>query len=213
MSTLADMKPPIDPIYGESGYERRELDRYWTEPWITGVLLNSWDMPEGRVWEPAAGRGDVVEVLQNFGFDTYASDIDMSEYLGPDPCAELNFLDRFMTRDVVPFDINSVITNPPYKGKLADQFVAQALELMENGQIEMAAFLLRAEWNAAKKRARLFDHEFYAGEIVLRRRPRWDWWYTEKSEHGPRHNFSWFIWDNKTAGRGNPVQLFQQVDD
>ena len=221
MTKLAEIAEKLtsirtDPIYGASNFEREEGDRYWTEPWVTTALLNLWSLPEGRVWEPAAGRGDMVQVLQDFGFDTYASDINMSEYLGPDPCGMVSFLKG----DLQAFfyacrehNINSIITNPPYKGKLADQFVSQAIHLMETDQIEMAAFLLRAEWNAAKKRARLFDHEFYAGEVVLRKRPRWDWWYADKSEHGPRHNFSWFIWDNKTAGRGNPVQLFQKVDE
>jgi hypothetical protein len=208
---------PVDPIYGASNFEREEGDRYWTEPWVPGVLLNAWDIPEGRIWEPAAGRGDIVGVLQDFGFETFASDIDMSEYLGPDPCGMVDFLNAdlqallYAHRDD---KITSIITNPPYKGNLADDFVAQALHLMEDELIETAAFLLRAEWNAAKKRAMFFDHEFYAGEVVLRKRPRWDWWYTDKSEHGPRHNFSWFVWDRREHHmQGVPLQLFQKVDE
>ena len=203
---------PVDPMYGASNYEREEGDRYWTEPWVTGVLLRSYEPPKGRVWEPAAGRGDIVGVLQDFGYETFASDIDMSGYLGPDPCAEMNFL-SYGPRDAVWADINSVVTNPPYKGKLADQFVAQALHLMEEGLTEAAAFLLRAEWNHAKKRAEFFDHEFYAGEIVLRKRPRWDWWYANKPESAPRHNFSWFIWDSREEYSVGPIQKFQMVDE
>jgi len=212
LTTLGDLKPLVDPMYGASNFDRAEGDRYWTEPWVPGVLLTAWDVPEGRVWEPAAGRGDIVGVLQDFGFETYASDIDMSEYLGPDPCEVADFL-NYEDYDFPP-DVRSVITNPPYKGDLADQFVKRALELMSKGHINMAAFLLRAEWNAAKKRAPIFDHEFYAGEVVLRKRPRWDWWYTEKSEHGPRHNFSWFVWDRREHHmQGVPLQLFQKVDE
>lgn len=210
MKTLADFGPKKDPIYGESGYDRERLDRYWTEPWITNTFLNQWRLPEGRVWEPAAGRGDIVGVLRDYGYDTFASDVDMSEYLGSDPCYERNFLS---TDSFEGWDINSIVTNPPYKGELADQFVARSLDLLETHRITMAAFLLRSEWKHAKKRARLFDHQFYAGEIVLRKRPRWDWWYSDKPEAAPRHNFSWFIWDKREyiTSLRIPVQLFQRV--
>lgn len=209
MKTLVDFGPKHDPIYGGSGYDRERLDRYWTEPWITSTLLNQWGLPSGRVWEPAAGRGDIVGVLQDFGCETFASDVDMSEYIGPDPCEEFDFRVPGKLNLATSNEINVVITNPPYKGEIADQFVNRAIDLLETNQIEMAAFLLRAEWKHAKKRASSFDHTFYAGEIVLRKRPRWDWWYSDTPQAAPRHNFSWFIWDRRDTR--TPVQLFQKV--
>lgn len=199
-----------DAMYGVSGYERREGDRYWTQPWVTDTLLTNWALPQGRVWEPAAGRGDIVSVLYDFAFDTFASDIDMSEYLGPDPCAKMDFLTTHMP-SLIPLDVKAVVTNPPYAGSLADQFVTKAIGLIENGKIDCAAFLLRAEWNHAAKRAWMFDHDLYAAEIVLRKRPRWDWWYEDTSPVAPRHNFSWFIWDRNPMGGTYPVQIYQRL--
>lgn len=59
-------------MLGSSGYKRRHGDLYATEPWVTRALLSRVRF-RGPVWEPAAGRGDMVRVLQDAGYEVYAS--------------------------------------------------------------------------------------------------------------------------------------------
>lgn len=176
-----------DPALYMSEFERTPKDRYWTDAWVTAALLEMYDIPE-KVWEPAAGRGDMVRVLVDHGHDVIASDIDMSEF---DPSLCECSQDDFLTAKLIPRYIDAVVTNPPYN--LAQKFVEHSLEL----QIPVIAMLLRSEFKHAKRRKHLFGRcSRYLGEIVLTSRPRWDWWFRIKPEASPRHNFSWFIWDN-----------------
>lgn len=187
-----------DPALYSSGFERFAKDRYWTHPWLTNVLLRHVNMQErpGIVWEPAAGRGDIANVLLDHGLDVFASDIDLSEFDGSlCECANLDFLDHSSEDFDGDFDpdlmgLTSVITNPPYD-KAVD-FCRKALEF-EN--IRLVAMLLRAEFGYASSRVDLFTEQPFAFEIKLTTRPRWDWWFRDRPEASPRHNFSWFVWD------------------
>jgi hypothetical protein len=86
--------------------------------------------------------------------------------------------------------IDAIITNPPF-GKKAEAFVRKASKATQS--VRYMAFLLRSEWKHGSKRLDLFEPgSHYAGEIVLTWRPRWDWWFRDKPEASPRHNFSWF---------------------
>ncbi len=164
----------------------------------------------GGIWEPAAGRGDVTSVLQNWGIDVFSSDIDMSQF---DYNISPAFNCDFVTSDGAPIHedfgpTKGIITNPPYNVPrgIAEKFVRHSIELMVNptvgsDEIEFIAMLLRSEFNAAKTRRDIFgDCEHYFGEVVLTKRPRWDWWFREKPIAGPRHNFSWFVWAKRKVG-------------
>ena len=200
------MSAVTDPaLYGESNYERQPLERYFTEPWVTHALLRVaaarlMDVG-GAIWEPACGRGDMVRVLLDCGYEAVASDINMSEFdEGLCPCYVLDFLNHNMPRER---GIRAIITNPPYgkpKGPdYAERFIRRALKLPE---VQFVALLLRSEFNSAGRRVDLFTRAGFAYEIVLTNRPRWDeWWLHPKPQHSPRHNYSWFVWDRESARR------------
>jgi hypothetical protein len=203
------MSVQTDPALYSSNFERIENERYFTEHWVTKALIPFVPpyVMDRIVWEPSCGRGDITQVLQEEGFDTFSSDIDISEFnhdLGKG--REHDFLTS-------PFDFamveeySAIITNPPYgkdapgEPSLSDKFVQHALDL----QIDLVAMLLRAEFNSAGKRVDLFDRSKnpFAFEVVLTSRPRWDWWFEKAADepnHGPRHNFSWFVWDRRWEG-------------
>jgi len=192
------MSKANDPALYESGFERIEGDRYWTEAWLTNCLLHRLPLLDmnGRVWEPAAGRGDIVHVLLDQGLNVFASDVNMSEF---DPamcdCTTHDFLvDDF---DPAIMDVQYVITNPPYIGNKAEAFVRRALSFKD---IQIVAMLLRSEFDMASGRSDLFEKEPFAYEIKVTTRPRWDWWFREQPEASPRHNFSWFVWDRGWEG-------------
>ena len=179
-----------DPAMAGSRFERREKDRYWTHDWVTAALCETWPHVPARIWEPAAGRGDMVRVLRDFGCEVFASDIDLGEYMEDGGGEVLDFLTETPSE---PDRFDAIVTNPPYD--CAERFVRRAIEYMGWTDIRMVAMLLRSEFKHAKRRQDLFGGcEQYAGEVVLTTRPRWDWWYTKTSESSPRHNFSWFVW-------------------
>lgn len=203
------MSKASDPALYESGFDRIDKDRYWTHPWLTGALLNTVVIPDGVVWEPAAGRGDMVRMLLDYGCEVTASDIDLSEF---DPALCRHHLGNFL--DETPDDdVTAIISNPPYNQPrgIAEKFVRHAVDLMAFTNVRFVAMLLRSEFCRGKRRRDLFGEcEDYYGELVLTTRPRWDWWFRDEPEASPRHNFSWFIWQ---ANNDAPArQLFHYKD-
>lgn len=194
------MSKETDPALFASGYERNRLDRYWTHPWMTKALVRElsavrFSIPD-KVWECAAGRGDMSRALaQECDFNVHSSDIDMSEFdnkIGPGH--ESSFLDEFEP----PEGVKSIITNPPYNEPwrgIADDFIRQGLGFF-NGDVTFMAMLLRSEFRSGKSRKDMFGKcPHYMGELVLTTRPRWDYGDPDAPEKAsPRHNFSWFLW-------------------
>ena len=166
----------------KGAYERRENDAYYTEPRVTEALLGALEL-RGRVWEPAAGRGDMADVIEKAGYHVVATDIDR----------DWDFFDFIRPHH----GYETIITNPPYS--VAVRFVRHALDLMEpvGGMVVM---LFRNEWDSAASRRDLFTEKPFRTKYVLTFRPRWDWWETDKPKTGPRHNFSWFVWDWRHTG-------------
>lgn len=175
---------------GESGFQRVEGDRYWTEPWVTRALLARVKL-RGLVWEPAAGRGDMADVLVAAGYKVMASDI-AGATLGCAGAAETDFLTCGSLGD----GLFSICTNPPYNR--AEAFIHKALDLTARAG-GMVTMLLRNEYDCAAKRRGLFERESFATKLVLTKRPRW---LDALAQHSasPRHNFAWYIWDHHHSG-------------
>lgn len=182
------------PIYGESGYERRRNDAYYTQHWVTRCLITAVRF-RGTIWEPAAGRGDIVCVLEEFGgYTVHASDIE--------PAHELVGARDFLCAAERPYQtIETIITNPPY-GKVGAEFARHALALTKPVR-GMVALLARHEWDSASERRDIFaEHPAFALKIALTKRPLWDWWgpQTPGKRAAPRHNFAWYVWDWQHEG-------------
>lgn len=204
------MSVETDPALYKSNYERKEGDRYWTEPWLTSLLLRFLggrllDM-DGTILEPAAGRGDMSQVFLDYGLDVVASDVDLSEFdWNSCPCFESDFAEALSNLEIKRPDltrdqVKAVITNPPY-GSFPEKFMKHFLAQKD---VEVVALLLRSEFNSGKRRMKFFQEgaEFpFAYELVITERPRWDWWFRTEVKESPRHNFSWFVWDRKWEGR------------
>ncbi len=196
---------PRSAMLGDSGYARREHDAYWTEPWVTEALLKHVRL-RGAVWEPACGRGDMVQVLKRHGYLVVASDIYDHGFLASEPNAAcLDFLEQSQA----PIHVARIMTNPPYgaNGRLAERFVEHALDLMRPIK-GLVAMLLRHEFDCASSRDRLFDGTLgpLALRLTLTKRPRWDWWERDKPKAGPRHNYAWFVWDFEHEGPAAAVR-------
>jgi hypothetical protein len=176
-----------------SGYERQDLEKYFTPAWVTEALIGGVGF-EGSVWDPAGGAGHIIDVFHGLGYRGLATDI------SPDRC------------DVDPHDFfsfdgtdASIITNPPFGsgGRLAVAFIDQALKLTKphGGKVAM---LLRVDFDSAKGRRRLFaDHPAFACKLVLTKRIRWT--NLPQSAAGPTQNHAWFLWDWSKAPGALPT--------
>lgn len=190
------MSKKTDPAMFESQFKRNPGDSYYTEPWVTRVLLNELgkDLKGKAVWEPAAGRGDICKVLEEHGCTVYSSDIDPQH----PHSFKADFIESRIVWTVWP-DMAAIITNPPYFKKggksMAELFVMQALAYHPD-DVPIVAMLMRSEFMHVPSRFKLFTRA--AGfnlELLLPKRPRWDWWFRDKPIASPRHPYSWFIWN------------------
>lgn len=178
--------PRPDPAMGHLGYERRPLNRYETEDWVTDAIAPEAkamaDLRRGIIWEPCCGSGRMARRLEHHGAAVLASDI------APDGHGvSINFLDQLYMPDT---RISGIVTNPPY-GKEAAIFIERALFLTKTYR-GFVCMLLRHEYDCAAGRADLFGaHQAFAKKLVLTSRPRW----IEGSTGSPRHNYSWYVWD------------------
>mgnify|MGYP000400944281 CR=1 FL=1 len=135
-----------------------------------------------KVWEPACGEGHLSKPMIELGCDVLSTDLYHRDY----GAGSIDFL-KVMS---LPEGINAIITNPPFVEE-AELFLRKAAEFMKPVDGFVALFL-RNEYDCATKRNELFgDNEYYAGKIVVQKRPRW----IEGSKGSPRHNYAWYIWD------------------
>jgi len=188
-----------DPAMIQSNYNRNPSDQYWTEPWVTEALVHHFPMltsPGYSVWEPACGAGHMVRALSMSEVDVrLASDIDMTNYQDDYDHRYTEHFQHDFLLDPIDLDeteINTIITNPPFN--CHEKFLRHSLNFP---YIKIVCMLLRSDFKSAKRRIDLFEDERFVCELVLTSRPRWDdWWNGKPPKHGPRHNYSWFVWDD-----------------
>lgn len=184
-----------------SGYERQDLEKYFTPDWVTEALLSAVDLP-GPIWDPAAGAGDMVRPLAAVG-RAYGSDI------SPD-AAHLIAADFFATdgRFGTAPPPTSIVTNPPFGngGRLAVAFIKRALDLTKP-ELGKVAMLLRVDFDSAAGRRPLFaDHPAFAAKLILTRRIRWS--NVQQYAAGPTQNHAWYVWDWAKAPSMSPVIVY-----
>lgn len=164
----------------DSGYERKERDLYETPAWVTLALLPHL-RKLGCIWEPAAGSGKMVRVLQSIEETVIChSDIETGTDF---------FQERYPMGGA-----DGIVTNPPYE--FATEFVTRSLSLTQVAQ-GVVALLLRTDFDHAKTRQFLFGTcKQFSKKLVLTKRIKW----FEDSKGQPSFNHAWFIWDWKHQG-------------
>lgn len=97
---------------------RVPLDFYTTPPEAVRALL-SVESFDGDIWEPACGHGAIADVFKDAGYDVVSTDLAHRGY----GIGGIDFLDENRPR------ARNIITNPPYGGGLADNFIGHALRM------------------------------------------------------------------------------------
>jgi hypothetical protein len=164
----------------------RRDDLYETPPVATCALMRVESLPH-RIWEPAAGRGAIVNVLRAAGHEVLASDL--VDYGDPTHFARRDFLLEWK----IPDGCEMILTNPPYK--LADEFVAHALDLCPR-----VIMLLRFLFLEGSGRSRILEQRGLARVHLFRERLTMhrDSWGDNKVSGGIA--FAWFVWDRTHSG-------------
>jgi hypothetical protein len=146
-------------------------------------------LPEGPIWENAAGDGVLADALIQAGRDVIQSDID-PQRRGILKC-------DFLTDDPPSATRGSIlITNPPFN--IIDDFCERALALLDAGYLKAVVLLYRGDKANTQERIDVFNraaHElsitarttWIPGSGGLKKSPRW-----------------WFTWITWLAGREGP---------
>jgi hypothetical protein len=171
---------------GRHALSERGADLYSTPPCAVEALLRVEQLPHW-IWEPAAGRGAIVNVLRDHGRATIASDI--IDYGFP-----LHFVANFLATTKVPAGVECILTNPPFQ--IVNAFVAHALDLCPH-----VIMLARLAFLESERRSEILEHRGLTRVYVFRKRlpmMHRDGW------TGPRASsaipFAWFCWDRGYRG-------------
>jgi hypothetical protein len=167
-------------------HAERGLDLYETPPVAVEALLRVEQLPS-YIWEPAAGRGAIVNTLRAATYKVIASDI--ADYGFP-----LHFIADFLTVPAAPAGVEAILTNPPFK--IIGPFIAHALDL-----VPRVLVLARLALLESTRRTEILERRGLARIHVFRNRLPFmhrDGW------TGPRASsaipFTWFCWDRAHRG-------------
>jgi hypothetical protein len=163
----------------------RGADLYETPPQATIALARAELLPR-CVWEPAAGRGSIVNVLRSRGHQVVASDV--VNYGG------LDFVADFLTVTKIPAGCRCVLTNPPFQ--IVNEFIAHALDLSPRvivlARLALLESVARTEILEYRNLARI---HIFRNRLPFMHRDGWD---------GPRASTSialaWYVWDRDHHG-------------
>lgn len=185
-------------------HEVRGHDLYETPPEATRALMACERLPE-RIWEPACGRGAIVNVLRAAGHYVYASDlVGYGTPIGDPYVAGLDFMKEYFP----PVGIECIVTNPPYMH--ANEFVAAALELCPKVVmlLRLGYFEGGSECGNQIRRGNLDGGKLARVHVFRRRLPRMhrDGW--EGPKTGSSICFAWYVWEDTHTG--DPT--FRRID-
>jgi hypothetical protein len=165
----------------------RGNDLYETPAVAVHALLRVEQLPH-RLWEPAAGRGAIVNVLRAAGHEVLASDL--IDYGDPTHFARRDFL----LERKAPDGCELVLTNPPFR--LANEFVAHALDLCPR-----VIMLLRLGFLESERRRKILEGRGLARIYVFRNRlptMHRDGWQGPKASSAMC--FAWLCWNQAHTG-------------
>lgn len=174
--------------YGSNGKERKFGDLYETPDAVTRALLSKLKLPaRSIIWEPFAGRGKIVKVLEAEGYGVLSSDIIQRDF-------ELDIIGDYENLlDDVGRRVDHVISNPPYGPRNSEvpRIVRNLLRIRR--QHGIIALLLPSEMDFGKSKDRVSvfrDCPHFRGLIRIQDRIKW----FEDSEGTGTENHVWAIW-------------------
>jgi len=171
---------------GRHPHKDRDLDLYETPATAVEALLKVESLPRW-IWEPAAGRGAIANVLRAAGHEVITSDIGCGG-------AELDFYADFLTLPVIPAGYETICTNPPFQR--VNTFVRHALDLAPRVYL-----LLRLAFQESIGRSDILEQSGLRTVHIFRNRlpmmHRAGWSGRRATNATP---FAWFCWERGYTG-------------
>jgi hypothetical protein len=171
---------------GSHPFIDRGLDAYSTPPVAVEALLTVESLPH-RIWECAAGRGNIARFLRDRGHSVIASDIVHYDF-------PLDFEADFLSQRRAPAGTELILSNAPYR--YCAEFVDHGLTLCSR-----VILLCRLAFLESECRSRILDTGTLAAVHVFKKRlpmmHREGWTGRRASNAMP---FAWFVWDRNHAG-------------
>lgn len=157
-----------------------------TPPEATWALLKAELLPP-HIWEPAAGRGAIVNVLREAGHTVFASDL-MDYGIAQDSGRD------FLNEQRAPYSCAAIVTNPPFGNQMAERFVRKAITL-----VPLTVMLLRLAFLEGTGRDDILDRltrvHIFKNRLPMMHRDGWA---------GPKSTsmvaFGWFVWQRGHRG-------------
>jgi hypothetical protein len=180
-----------DPSARRPTPKRTDKDFWPTPPELQAALIRYVLplLPEGPVWECAAGDGALADALIRAGREVILSDIDPQR-------RGIMRLD-FLKNDPPPATRGSIlVTNPPFN--IMDEFCKRALALLDAGHLRAVVLLYRADKANTQERTDVFNRANH--ELTVTARTKWIP-RSDGSEESPRWWFTWVSW---IAGKDGP---------
>ena len=131
------------------------------------------------VWDPCAGFGLVSRAMRSADVRVVATD--RRDY-GARNIQDTN-LDFLSPRSDPPGGVFGIV-GCPYDGTPAGKYIARSLQHLLEGRIQVAAWLLPADFDSASGRYPLFSIPRFTGKVVLCFRPEW----IQRGEPHPKNN-------------------------
>ncbi len=171
----------------------RKNDLYETPPDATRALLRVESLPH-LIWEPAAGRKAIADVLEQAGHDVVCTDL--VDYGCEGVQTGVDFLMEFQPM----FGADCIVTNPPYKN--ADDFVRNGLQLCSK-----VVMLLRWAYAEGAGRSDIMDKHCSRIWLGRERLPMMhrDGWEGSKLSVAAMP-FAWFVFEREPSTPGK-IQL------
>jgi hypothetical protein len=163
----------------------RGADLYETPPCATIALMRA-DLLPRCIFEPAAGRGSIANVLRSRGHRVVASDV--VDY------GNLDFIADFLTVPKVPAGCGCILTNPPFQ--IVNKFIAHALDLSPR-----VIILARLALLESVARTEILEYRDLARIHIFRNRLPFmhrDGWSGRRASSSIA--FAWYIWDRDHHG-------------
>jgi hypothetical protein len=170
--------------------DRRD-DLYQTDPVATHALVKLGILPH-HIWEPACGRGAIVNILRAAGHTVWATDL--VDYRCPHSEHGVDFLMERQTR----IDVEAIVTNPPFK--LANEFVRHALDLCPRVIMLLRLGFLESDTvrNDVMDGGALKAVYVFRNRIPMMHRDGW-----QGKISTSKTPYAWFEWDR--AHRGDAI--------
>lgn len=169
---------------------REENDYYATDPKAMIKLLEHETFNE-YIWEPACGEGNLSEVLKEYGYEVFSTDL-------IDRCYQDKQMD--FLKDSYQFN-GDIITNPPFK--YTNEFIIKALASIPEGN--KVAMFLQLKYLSGKKRFKEIYSKYPPSKVyVFTTRICCSKNNTPEGFKGDAMNYAWFVWEK---GKYGPTYL------